>query len=285
MSLTMYGAQSRRNPPPYEHRTTARQTASYNSMGSTSSTSGRGSRTTTTTTTYGSSYGASSRINQHRKLPNGPGPLPDKFQLDRSNENIRFTSSQSKSSTNKYSSSVGTYLRTPSHERKTSSDSGYGSSSSVKNRFTTYSPLEGRRTKSTSNLTTMKDLSLKDSSTKYSTSSLVKVPGYARPDHSSTFKTKTLENITQLDENENIYLPSSSYLNSDTSLIRHGLTNNSLVSNYSNSSTLSRRGRVSDYSGEHRKEIITADSESLRRSSKGSTSSSSPSTVSPLFLY
>lgn len=287
MSVTMYGASSRSNPPPYEHRTAARPTRNF-SMGSTSSTSKLTTlpQRTSKPPGYSSSYSPPARYGM-RKLPNGPGPLPDKFNLDKSSgENVRFARyPKTKTTSDRSTTGLSTHYRTPTSERKASNDSGYGSSSSVKYNSTSSYTLADRRAKSLSNLTTMqKDLSIKDDSPKYSSSFTKTVPSYpSRPNHSPGIasKTKTLENIPQLDANANYYLPSSRLYGSDSPNRVHSLTNHYSPSNYTspNSSTFNKKAKGLEYSSDYRKEIITADTESLRRGSKGSTSSSSPSTV------
>ncbi|KAK3699453.1 hypothetical protein QZH41_018604 [Actinostola sp. cb2023] len=300
MSLTMHGAPTRSNPPPYDHRTSAStngRTARNYTMGSTSSTSSVAQRNIKPTT-YNSSYGSSSTYSARRQLPNGPGPLPDKFNLDKSaHGDIRYVSSYSKPDEkfgrSGYSPGPGygtSQQKATTFERKTSNDSGYGSSSSVKY-YTPYTggnstSLASRRTKSYSNLnSSLKDLSVKDDPPKYSSSfSTRTVPSYSTkavysPGMSS--RTKTLENITQLDENSNIYFPPSSssrlYSDSDPSKSkRHSVTNHfSTNGSCSSNCTSLRKGQMMlDHGSESRKEVITADTEFFRRSSKESTSSS-----------
>lgn len=287
----MYGVPSRSNPPPYEHRTSSTGTSrTYGgAMGlANSSVAPR----TVKPTTYSSSYVSQSRRNMRRQLPDGPGPLPDRYNFRKTTgENLRYVSPQSKSKiiderhSTSYSSSLYGQQKTSSSERKISNDSGYGSSSSVRYNSISNgkSALAGRRSKSLSNLG-MRDLSISESPQNSHSFPTRTIPSYnPRNDYSSGMqsKTKTVENVAQLDENANYQLPSTSsrYSSKAEDSRQHSSTNRYSTNYPSSNSPYSKKGKMIDYSCDNRKEVITADTESLRRSSKGSTSSSSPSTV------
>lgn len=301
----MHGSHSRGNPPSYDSRTrttgvslsgSSRTTRNY-PMGTSGSTSSVAQRTLNSTT-YGSSYGSSSSFSSSRKLPKGPGPLPDRFTFqDRhtstTNGGVRYVSpsdrySTSKTNTTYFPAKTSSYQRN-AVERKTSNDSGYGSSSSFKN--PNGSTLAGRRSKSYSHLDpSLSELSIKDepspSKMPYSSKTIPSSTTRTDYSHGMSSRTKTQENITKLDENHNIYMPSR--YSTDSEPLKRSTNNHfpspskkssSPTSIVNTSPSPKNRSVISDYN-ENRKEMISATPTSLRRNSKSSTSSSSPSTVS-----
>ena len=232
---------------------------------------------------YGVVHYSSRSSGTSRPLPDGPGPLPNKFKLD---DRVKYVtnrssdcSSQKNSSANFASSSK--YKHTG---RKISDDSGYGSSGSLKGRTEKYCGTalsSGRRSKSFSNLdTSFSELSVSDHSEKN--------PYNRSNSYQSTFplgqglssRTRTLADVSRASEKTSMHLKTNTRAEfnyrepyySDNRI-------NQRIYLPSPSSTSSRTGsHVNEYHSteDSRKELANSASSKIR-SRSDSLPSSSPS--------
>ena len=234
-----------------------------------------------------------SSVSLARPLPEGPGPLPNKFKFKSGSRPVKYVPANSSdySSSKLCAGTTVTYSSKHGHSyanRKVSDDSGYGSSGSSKGTTrsktstisTSDSITSGRRAKSTANLNSeLLDLSVTDCGDRGHLKRSQSYKNSFSTCSGLSYKTRTIADLSRASENTSMYLDKRSTRAGNEEYSTDNRSNRKLGGDPSVSST-SKHNHKLDFSSTNNMQKELKNSDQLRHSRSSSQSSGSLSTVS-----